>query len=178
MPHSQRLDRPQVAVAQVVGVTLHVDVALEIERPPRVPDDVRQAAVKHRRRSPAADVEGCHGPVAHDVGIQVDLPLDGPDVGGGQVAAVELLVVRAVRADPLAERDVEVDPQRVDARELLAQLAERRRGARQADLPLSRREPEKRAPEQPLHRRRDPPAGGWIPCPGRCTPRRRHVRST
>ena len=121
-------------------MALHVDVALKIERLTRVSDDVRQAAAQHRGGSPPADVEGGHRPVAHDIGVEVDLSRDGPDVSLGHVAAVELLAVGAVRADPLAERDMDVEPERVDLLELLAKIVGRRDCARQADLALSREE--------------------------------------
>ena len=135
-------------------MAFHVDVALQIERPTHVLDDLRQTAVQHRGGSPPADVERRDGLVGHDVGVEVDLSLEGSHVALGQVAAVELLVVGAVRADLLAERDVDVEPERIDLLELLAQLTGRGDHPRQADLALACEESQERASHEPLYRRR------------------------
>ena len=65
---------------------------------------------------------------------KVNLPLDSVGVPFCHIAAIQLLVVRAVRAYLLAEGDVKVDPERVDILELGAELPARWDSPREKDL--------------------------------------------
>jgi hypothetical protein len=103
-------------------MALHVDVTLQIEGVTEMLEDAGQAAVKHCGRRATADVEGGDGPLAHDNGVKVNLPLDRPGIPFCHITAVELLVVGAVGADLLAKGDMKIEAQLVDRLELLAEF--------------------------------------------------------
>jgi hypothetical protein len=104
-------------------MALHVDIALQIEDVTDMPEDTGQATMKHCGRSATADVEGCDGPLPHDTRVEVNLPLDRLGVPFCDITAIELFVIRAVRAYSLAEGDMKIDPERVDVLELLAKFS-------------------------------------------------------
>ena len=60
MLHSQRLDRVEVFVTQIIEVTFHVDVAAHVEHFMHVVQYLGQAMFQHGGRGTPADVQGRH----------------------------------------------------------------------------------------------------------------------